>query len=161
MQLTEEQKNEVRQWVVQGAGLSEVQKRIRDQFGVSLTYIDVRLLVIDLGAKVADKPEKRAGPVTPPPEAAMEEPSDVEEGTLEPEHAPGGGQVTIQVDRIMKPGSLVSGTVAFTDGVSAVWMIDQMGRLGLAPERRGYKPSQSDLAAFQLELRKVLETRGY
>jgi hypothetical protein len=40
-------------------------------------------------------------------------------------------------------------------------MIDQMGRLALAPERRGYTPSQTDLAAFQSELRKSLERQGY
>ncbi len=48
MTLTDEQKTAVTHWLEAGAGLSEVQKRLREEFHVSLTYLDTRLLVDDL-----------------------------------------------------------------------------------------------------------------
>ena len=52
------------------------------------------------------------------------------------------GGVAVEIDRVMKPGSLVSGTVTFTDGVSASWAIDQFGRLAIGASRKGYKPTR-------------------
>ena len=46
--LTPEQKQSVTQWIQDGSGLSDIQKRLRDEFSVSLTYMDVRMLVDDL-----------------------------------------------------------------------------------------------------------------
>ena len=46
--LSEEQKGIVAQWFAAGAGLAEIQKRISEEFGIDLTYLDVRLMVADL-----------------------------------------------------------------------------------------------------------------
>ena len=67
----------------------------------------------------------------------------------------------VTVDRVMKAGSLASGTVVFSDGVSASWMLDQMGRLAVQAGKPDYRPSEQDLAAFQDELRAALETQGF
>ena len=48
MELNEEQKTAVAKWFSEGASLDEIQKRIRAEFGVHLTYLDVRLLVAEL-----------------------------------------------------------------------------------------------------------------
>lgn len=48
MALSEEQKGEVAKWFAAGAGLAEIQKRISDEFGIDMTYLDVRLMVADL-----------------------------------------------------------------------------------------------------------------
>ncbi len=61
--LDDRQKNAVRKWAADGAGLSEIQRRIKDEFGISMTYMDVRFLMLDIDAVVKDKPE----PKTPPP----------------------------------------------------------------------------------------------
>ena len=45
---TQEQKLEIAKWVAGGMGLSDVQKKINTDFGVVLTYMDVRFLVDDL-----------------------------------------------------------------------------------------------------------------
>jgi hypothetical protein len=168
--LTQEQKQTVTGWILEGAGLAEVQSKLRDLLGVSLTYMDVRLLVLELGLKVreAAKPppvpdlsKTKAGTRAKPVEsddggAAWDEP--------EPEPAgPSGGSstVSVSVDRLIKPGSVVSGSVTFSDGVTATWGIDQFGRLMLSAGRPGYKPSHSDVLAFQTQLRKVLEQKGF
>ena len=48
MELTESQKNEVAAWFAAGASLDEIQKRIKSEFGIHMTYLDVRLLVAEL-----------------------------------------------------------------------------------------------------------------
>jgi hypothetical protein len=69
--------------------------------------------------------------------------------------------VKVEVDRLMKPGALVSGSVTFSDGVKAQWSLDQAGRLGLAGVKPGYRPSQTDVQEFQLALQKELAKQGY
>jgi len=54
MSLTPEQKQAVATWVAAGDNLSAVQKKLADQFQVSLTYRDVRFLVDDLNLELKD-----------------------------------------------------------------------------------------------------------
>jgi hypothetical protein len=56
---------------------------------------------------------------------------------------------------------VASGKVTFSDGKRAEWYLDQMGRLGLAPMEKGYRPSQTDLVSFQTELQTELARLGY
>jgi hypothetical protein len=152
MDLNPEQQAAVAQWVADGVSLSDVQKRIQDEFGIVMTYMDVRFLVIDLGVEPQDKPEpKSAEPETPADPDAPVEPDEVS--------APGG--LSLDVDAITKPGAVVSGTVVFSDGIKASWFLDQSGRLGLDAGDPGYKPSEDDLQVFQEQLRGALEKRGF
>ena len=48
MKLTDEQKAAVAAWFAGGASLDEIQKRIAAEFGVHVTYLDLRLFVADL-----------------------------------------------------------------------------------------------------------------
>jgi len=158
-QLSQEQTRAVSQWVEQGATLSDVQKKLAQEFGVTMTYMDVRLLLLELGAQLKDR-VTNVPKVPPMPASAPLEADDVAmDGGSDAQPPP--GSVDVQVDRIMKPGSMVSGKVRFSDGVNATWMLDQMGRLGISPERKGYAPTQADVAAFQMELRRALESRGF
>jgi hypothetical protein len=167
MELNEQQVQTVKKWVAEGAGLSEIQKRLRDELKVSMTYMDVRLLALNLGLAIKDR--KVAEPVKPAGKAPAAGPVDDEEPGLDEElaapetgEAPGGAaSVSVTVDRVMKPGSLVSGTVRFSDGVSGVWFLNQVGQLALQAEKAGYKPGGQDLQAFQAELRRVLERSGF
>ena len=54
MSLTPEQKTAVSAWVAAGDNLSAVQKKLIEQFKVSLTYRDVRFLVDDLNLELTD-----------------------------------------------------------------------------------------------------------
>jgi hypothetical protein len=91
----------------------------------------------------------------------MQEDDDGEFGGPE-EEVPAAGGVSVEIDRVVKAGAVVSGTVVFSDGVKAAWAVDNMGRLVLDPGgREGYRPSQDDIRAFQEELKRQVSRRGY
>ena len=54
--LTEEQKAEVAKWFADGASLDEIQKRMKAEFGMHMTYLDVRLMVAELPQPVETEP---------------------------------------------------------------------------------------------------------
>ena len=164
MDLTIEQRQAVKQWVVEGTGLSQVQTRIKAEFGVSLTFLATRMLVDELGAQVKDKPEpkKPAPPVQDAP--AGEDELDELADDVPAAGAPDGligGNVSVSLDRVVRAGAVASGDVTFSDGTRAKWMLDQMGRLALDGVPAGYRPPSQDIQEFQQQLRTQLQTRGY
>jgi hypothetical protein len=58
MTLTPEQKQAIATWVGAGDSLSAVQKKLYDQFKVSMTYRDVRFLLDDLNLELKDAAPK-------------------------------------------------------------------------------------------------------
>lgn len=58
MSLTPEQKKSVASWVAAGDNLSAVQKKLSEQFQISMTYRDVRFLVDDLNLDLKDAAPK-------------------------------------------------------------------------------------------------------
>jgi hypothetical protein len=170
MELNDTQKKALSAWVAEGASISELQRRLAAEFSLSVTYMDLRLALVDLGLAVKDKASKPAEPaaaIPPPPPPPAAGPAKKEKGrglfnpfAKEPEK-PAGGGLTLEVDRLMRPGSLVSGSVTFSDGVRATWMLDQMGRLALDAGRPGYRPSETDVQAFQEALTRELEKQGF
>jgi hypothetical protein len=164
MVLSEAQKQQVALWIEQGLKLSEIQTRLAAEFDVRLTYMEVRILMSELQLKPKDLPaSSSASGLTPEtalkspgakaPSAPVPEPDepydDAQEAAM-----PGG--VSVSVDRVTRVGSVASGKVTFGDGQKAEWYLDQYGRLGLAPEQKGYKPSSQDVMAFQSQLQNVL-----
>jgi transposase len=62
--LSPEQQSQARQWIADGMKLSDFQRRIEADFGIRLTYMEVRFLVDDL--KVVPKdPEPPKAPEPP------------------------------------------------------------------------------------------------
>jgi hypothetical protein len=116
------------------------------------TYLEVRLLVDDLKLTPKDP-----SPPPPPPSAAA--PAAKTPDVLPPREPP-AGKVRITVDQITRADAMVSGKIKFSDGKSADWYLDQMGRLGLAPAEKGYRPSATDLQDFQVALQRELERLG-
>jgi hypothetical protein len=171
MSLTPEQKQAVSDWIAAGDNLSTVQKKLSEQFKVSMTYRDVRFLVDDLGLELknampkVDASDVSKTPVLPPP-AAGEGDGTSADGFPEDEGVPaqpaaGTGTFSLEVDRIMRPGTMVSGAVTFSDGVSGKWALDQQGRLMLETPQKGYQPSPADIQTFQRELQVQLQRQGY
>jgi hypothetical protein len=150
MNLDEKQRHAVAAWINDGLKLSEIQKRLETDFGLRVTYLEVRLLVDDLKLKPKDPPP-------PPKPATLAAP----EPTALPPGVPGSGGVSVTVDQLTKPGALVSGKVKFSDGKTAEWFLDQTGRLGLAPAEKGYKPPPADLQEFQIALQTELQKLGF
>lgn len=140
--------------------LSEFQKRLEKDFGLKGTYMEVRLLVDDLRVQLKD-PEPPKAP-TPPPAAAAPAggAAPLAEATLVPPTGTPGGGVSVTVDTVTRPGTLTSGSVKFSDGQTAQWYLDQMGRFGMVPAVRGYRPSQEDLQEFQMLLDRELQKLG-
>lgn len=149
MKLDEAQKQQVTRWLEEGLKLSEIQNKINSEFGLSMTYMEARFLLDDLGVKPKDKPAE------PQPPKAAAHPPPQEQATP---GTPGG--VRVGVDQVTRPGALVSGKVTFSDGKEAEWYLDQMGRLGVVPKEEGYKPSQDDIMRFQTELQNELARLG-
>jgi len=160
MQLTDEQKQKVAQWIADGLKLSDIQNRLAEEFQVRLTYMDTRLLVDDLKLMPKDPP----APPQPKPEeaAAAGAPEAAEPSPLSPDAVtPPAGGVSLSVDTLARPGTIVSGSVTFTDGKKAAWYLDQTGRLGVVPEVQGYRPPAGDVEEFQALLDRELAKMGY
>ena len=71
------------------------------------------------------------------------------------------GVVTVTMDSLALPGALVSGKVSFSDGETAIWMLDQYGRPGLDADTPGYRPSPEDIVEFQKQLAELVRKTGY
>ncbi len=192
MSLTPEQKQAVASWVAAGDNLSAVQKKLTEQFKLSLTYRDVRFLVDDLNLELKDAaPKVDASDVTKTPAApapqrgappekkeklgmAGDDASSADDAELEPDMEPGeedldalppegASQVKVAVDNVtLIPGALASGTVTFSDGVTAKWIVDQHGRPGFTEvSKPGYRPTPADGQGFMQELSMALQKKGF
>ena len=162
MNLDEAQRQRVSAWIIQGAKLSEIQNRLLSEFGKKLTYMEVRFLVDDLKLtpKDPEPPKAAVPPVSPPaadPAKRTVEKNPAPEGTL----PAAGGNVSVSVDHLTKPGAMFSGKVTFSDGQIADWHRDQTGRLGVAPKQAGYKPSAADVQDFQIALQSEIAKLGF
>jgi hypothetical protein len=148
MNLDENQRKQVKQWIDEGLKISDIQKRLETEWGLRQTYLEMRLLVDDLKLVPKDPaplPPSPKLPAAPAPNAGAAMPA---------------GQVSVSVDQLARPGAMVSGKVKFSDGKTAEWLLDQMGRLSLGAVEKGYKPSAADLQDFQIALQNELQRMG-
>ena len=160
MELSDEQKTCVSGWVAEGMGLSDIQKRLKNELGIGLTFMDVRFLVSDLELKLkteekkpaVDDPVDDVGSTSPAPDPEAEFSLDSDDSSSE------DAAVSVEVDKVVRPGAAVSGSVVFSDGKKADWYMDQFGQLGIIPPEDGYQPSPEDVEAFQAELRNSLKS---
>lgn len=168
MELNEVQRQAVRDWVAAGATLSDVQKRLKAEFDLVATFMEARLLVLEVGAAIKDKSEpaqpKKPRPV--PAEMAGQDHYDAEEAddaALPPDDLPpgAGSRVRVSLDKIVPAGAMISGSVVFSDGTQARWQVDRMGRLALDGPPAGFRPSAEDVREFQVQLQSLVAGRGY
>jgi len=171
MNLDEAQRQRVTAWILQGAKLSEIQTKLAEEFGLRLTYMDVRLLVDDLKLTPKDpEPPKGVTQIgtAPATGAKPAEPQSRGRGATaaktsgdKASPSPATGSVSITVDELVRAGAIISGKVTFSDGQQADWYLDQMGRLGVVPKQQGYKPSAADVQQFQVALQNELARLGF
>lgn len=164
MNLDEAQRNKVAEWIAQGLKLSEIQNRLASELGLTMTYMDVRLLVDDL--KLIPKDAEPPKPIEPGLSALGPgpQPPATQPGPTAPKPGPpasGPGSVSVSVDKLARPGALVSGKVTFSDGHTVDWRLDQTGQLGLIPQQPGYRPPASDVQPFQMALEAELSKLGF
>lgn len=165
MNLDESTKQKVSAWIAEGQKLADIQKRLVTELGINLTYMEVRFLVDDLKLTPKDPIPPKSPTLPAPAEPAVPSapaPSGLSTTPLSQEEAANvGGNVSVNVDAVTRPGALVSGSVTFSDGQTAAWYLDQMGRLGVVPKTQGYKPSPVDVEAFQRGLEAELSKLGF
>ena len=164
----------IAQKVPEGYSLSKIQDMLKEQ-GVHITFMELRLLASEIEegvwkkteeAKPAAEPVKDIAPAAADQEnvdAFPEEEPPVPEAAPIPEPAPNAadqsapaaprGKTTVELSKIARPGTAASGTVTFGSGITAEWVVDQFGRLGL--DNASGKPDQQDIQEFQLELQKL------
>ena len=173
MSLTPEQSAAVSTWVAAGDNLSTIQKKLREQFSIALTYMDVRFLVDDLNLQLKDPAPKadtsdlsKTQPKSAAPGAGAHAPPSAVPGEddLADEALPpaGPGSVILDVDSVtLIPGAIASGKVTFSDGVTGKWIIDNQGRPGFTEiSQPGYRPNPEDAKSFMAQLEAELQRRG-
>lgn len=149
--MTEEQIAKVRQWAADGATLPDIQQRLTTELDINVTYLETRFLLADL--KIELKPQEDPEPAKEPePEPEAED---------EPGLEGGPGKISLHVDELQRPGTLVSGKVTFSGGEKAEWALDQFGRFMFNPEDRSFRPEEEEMVEFQNQLSQALRRLGY
>ena len=159
----EERKQIIRELLAKGQTLSQIQDHLHKEKNDPIKYMELRLLLSEMpDAKLPEKELLKTvmPPATPPAGGT---------GKLAPKDAgpsvagaqpEAGGKLSISVDQTPAPGSMLSGYARFSSGAKAHWFLDDMGRLGLEPELRASKPTQTDMQEFSTELRRMLQQTG-
>jgi hypothetical protein len=155
--LTPQQHQLVEQWAAEGANLNQIQDRLRTECETTLTYMETRLLLMELEVKIKDKPREvppEEKPAPPPGEATATDDAAAAD-------APAASDLKVSVDEVPAPGAAISGRASFSDGVTVQWFMDEQGRFGMRGPAPGYQPPATDIPAFQAELDNILQLRGF
>ena len=154
--------------VSEGISLSKIQDALLNEKGVRMTYMELRMLASEIETADWQKLDKQKAEKTPPAQPPAEQPA---EGSLDDEsenefipeeEQPAGnpegtgkvrGKTTVELSKLVKPGTVANGSVKFGSGATADWFLDQMGRLALS--NAVGKPDQTDIEEFQQELQKL------
>ncbi len=155
----DERKQLINELLAKGLTLSQIQDHLHKEKNDPITYMDLRLLLSEMPD--AKLPEKET-PKTVLPAAstgAKAAPKDLVSPTTSAEPV-AGGRLSIRIDQMPAPGSMLSGYARFSSGAKAHWFLDEMGRLGLEPELGTGKPTQADMQEFSTELRRMLQQAG-
>ncbi|OQA85206.1 MAG: hypothetical protein BWY31_02071 [Lentisphaerae bacterium ADurb.Bin242] len=154
--------------VPEGYSLSKIQDMLKEQ-NVNITFMELRLLASEIEENIWKnrEPEETKKPGPESAELSTESDRELPAGDGEEEETPlseepeekgkgkGGitGKTVVELSKIVRPGAVASGTVKFGSGVTAEWILDQTGRLGL--DKPTGKPTEQDIREFQMELQKL------
>jgi hypothetical protein len=129
--------------------------------------LELKLLVSELNILPKDQ-EAASAPVNlaaaaGQPAPTRSTPSAAPPAPASPAAAPSGQKVpvAVAVDKLARPGAMVSGGVTFSDGHQAAWYVDEMGRLSVAAGEPGYRPTAGDMQEFQMALEQELARAGF
>lgn len=135
--------------IAENISLSDIQTMVNEKFNTKMTFMDIRILASELEVDWRSEAEKN-------PPVAEEEEAPETSGNNEAENTP--GKTTVELNKIVRPGALASGSVHFASGVYAEWYIDNSGRMGL-DKVTGGKPTEQDIEDFQVEMQKIFSER--
>ncbi|MEM9281610.1 MAG: hypothetical protein AAGA96_07290 [Verrucomicrobiota bacterium] len=157
--LSKDQIKTIQSWADGGDGLSEIQQKLGSELEVKVTYLETRFLLEDLKIELQPEPEPEVEEETEDVEETAEADLAGEDPLGDPDSL-GAGSVSITMDTVQRPGAIVSGRATFAGGEGAAWWLDQMGRLGMDPDNKEFKPTESQLMDFQQELQKAVQQGG-
>ena len=152
--LSPEQQQQVETWAEGGATLNDIQNRLNSEFGISLTYLDARMPMIEIGIRLKEK-------VREAPQAAVDEKTHGEAPTTAGDQNPAAavdGSLSVTADEIPAAGAIASGKATFSDGITVIWFVDQTGRLGIKAPEPGYQPPPADIPVFEERLDALLRS---
>jgi hypothetical protein len=154
----DERKRVVTDLLAQGLSLSQIQDHLHREKNDPITYMDLRLLLSEMPDTKLPEKEVPKAPLPTADTGAKVVPNDLTPSV--PTEPAVGGRLSISVDQMPAPGSMLSGYARFSSGAKAHWFLDEMGRLGLEPELGTGKPTQTDMQEFSTELRRMLQQSG-
>src|SRR5882762_8482476 len=133
----EERKPIVKELLAKGLTLSQIQDYFHKEKNDPIKYMDLRLLLSEMpDAKLPEKELLKT--VLPPAPPAASGSGNVVAKDAGPSAAgkepAASGKLSISVDQVPAPGSMLSGYARFSSGAKAHWFLDEAGRLGLEPE---------------------------
>jgi len=131
--------------------LSQIQQEVNDKFGTRMTYMEIRILASELD----DVDWKAFDPVPPKQEDAEDDGKSGKAKKKKKDAAAEASGTVVEVSKLVRPGTALSGTVKFRSGSTADWYVDSYGRLGIE-NLEGENPSEEDVREFQKELQKQL-----
>ncbi|MCF6310938.1 MAG: hypothetical protein L3J39_00660 [Verrucomicrobiales bacterium] len=175
--ITDQQKSIIQSWADEGDDLSRIQKKLQDELEIQVTYMEVRFLIGDLGIVMPSKEkpseeveeEEKSEPVSEEQESVKQESSEVDNKESDSDSSPDSDaqepavaqtSVKVTMSEVLPPDALAGGTVVFSDGMNANWLLNQMGQLSLDASDPAYRPSEADVTAFQQELQRVAKEKG-
>lgn len=161
--LTPEQKQHIVEWVAGGADLNSLQKHIVDKLGIRVTYMDTRLLILDLGLELIPAPEPQTPHQqenqTPASSSAEDLAPASTDAVISSSTVPLAGKLDLSIDEKPADGFALTGKVTFPSGSWGAWFFDHEGRLGLDPAPTAAEPTEEDIDVFQRELKHFLRTQ--
>ena len=140
--------------IAEKISLSEIQSMVNEKFNTKMTFMDIRILASELELDWRRREEEEKAAETE--KEAEKEESTTNSDTENAENTP--GKTTVELNKIVRPGALASGSVHFASGVYAEWYIDNNGRLGL-DKVVGGRPTEQDIADFQTEMEKIFQEK--
>ena len=140
-----------------GVSLSDVQTKLAQEYGVKMTYFELRMLAMGLAVdwEKQDKPKPAAAPA--PVVAAAPQDAAADDGT---DTANDAFDAEAEEAEAPHPGAALSGTAVFASGASGKWALSRNGRLGFEPDEGSAEPDENDWQLFQAELQKTLQSLG-
>ncbi len=145
--VNEQQLAAIKTWAAGKVDLNGIQKKLQSEFGLHLTYMEVRFLMLDHGIELVTETEKEGTPAASSPDAQQQ-------ATQETPPVEQGGKVRVELDDLQLPGTLLSGKAHFPGGAEGAWQIDQLGRFGWS--QLSGTPSADEMQSFQQELTAML-----
>lgn len=149
--MDEKQRNQlIAEKLNEGLKLGDIQKLLETEYGIKMTYLDLRMLAAELEVDWSkqDSPKQTEKPATVDQKDA---------GEILDEGAVPVSEVTVSVSKIARPDAAISGNYECPSGAKGEWIVDHYGRPGMIPAEGSPKPTQEELKQFQEALVQQLQ----